>query len=93
MDPQFAAAVTVIGLVAYFVMQQPSRTTLFASLPESEKSRVLDALKNSGVEEMNMSAAAGWRKNNKIPLDEVYYLYSWVSRKVEEVYNRDFSLQ
>jgi flagellar M-ring protein FliF len=45
-----AAAVTVIGLVAYFVMQQPSRTTLFASLPESEKSRVLDALKNSGVD-------------------------------------------
>ena len=25
-----AAAVTVIGLVAYFVMQQPGRTTLFA---------------------------------------------------------------
>ena len=45
-----AAAVTVIGLFAYFVMQQPSRTTLFASLPESEKSRVLDALKNSGVD-------------------------------------------
>lgn len=45
-----AAAVTVVGLFAYFVMQQPSRTTLFASLPESEKSRVLDALKNSGVD-------------------------------------------
>ena len=45
-----AAAVTVIGLFAYFVMQQPSRTTLFASLPESEKSRVLDALKISGVD-------------------------------------------
>ena len=42
--------VTVIGLVAYFMMQQPSRTTLFASLPEAEKSRVIDALKNSGVD-------------------------------------------
>lgn len=45
-----AAVVTVFGLVAYFVMQQPGRTTLFASLPESEKARVIDALKNSGVD-------------------------------------------
>jgi flagellar M-ring protein FliF len=35
-----AAAILVIfiGLVAYLVLQQPSRTTLYASLPESEKS-------------------------------------------------------
>ena len=45
-----AAIVVVLGLIAYFAMQQPSRTTLYASLPESEKSRVLDALKNSGVD-------------------------------------------
>ena len=45
-----AFLVTVIGLAAYFVMQQPSRTTLFASLPEAEKSRVIDTLKNSGVD-------------------------------------------
>ena len=31
-------------------MQQPSRTTLYASLPESEKSRVLEALQNAGVD-------------------------------------------
>ena len=30
-------------------MQQPSLTTLYSSLPETEKSRVLEALKNSGV--------------------------------------------
>ena len=45
-----AVVVTLIGLVAYFLMQQPSRTTLYASLPETEKSRVLDALKNAGVD-------------------------------------------
>ena len=46
-----AAAVMVafLGLVAYLVLQQPSRTTLYASLPESEKSKILDALTNSGI--------------------------------------------
>ena len=48
--PTFVAlAVAVIGLGAYLWMQQPTRTTLYAGLPEAEKSRVLDALKNSGV--------------------------------------------
>tara|TARA_A100001011_G_scaffold336396_1_gene365902 strand:+ start:4263 stop:5990 length:1728 start_codon:yes stop_codon:yes gene_type:complete len=47
-----AAAILVafIGLIAYLVLQQPSRTTLYASLPESEKSKILDALTNSGID-------------------------------------------
>jgi flagellar M-ring protein FliF len=47
-----AAAILVafIGLIAYLILQQPSRTTLYASLPESEKSRILDALTNSGID-------------------------------------------
>ena len=45
-----AVVVTLLGLLAYFVMQQPSRTTLYSSLPESEKSRVLEALQNAGVD-------------------------------------------
>jgi len=45
-----AVVVTLMGLVAYFLMQQPSRTTLYASLPEAEKSRVLEALQNAGVD-------------------------------------------
>ena len=46
-----AAAIMVafVGLLAYLVLQQPSRTTLYASLPESEKSKILDALTNSGI--------------------------------------------
>ncbi len=48
--PTFIAlAMAVIGLGAYLWMQQPTRTTLYAGLPEAEKSRVLDALRNSGV--------------------------------------------
>ena len=48
--PTFVAlAVAVVGLGAYLWFQQPSRTTLYAGLPEAEKSRVLDALTNSGV--------------------------------------------
>ena len=48
--PTFVAlAVVVIGLGAYLWMQQPIKTTLYAGLPEAEKSRVLDALRNSGV--------------------------------------------
>ena len=44
-----ALAVAVLGLGAYLLMQQPTRTTLYAGLPEAEKSRVIDALRNSGV--------------------------------------------
>jgi len=48
--PTFVAlAVAVIGLGAYLWMQQPILTTLYAGLPEAEKSRILDALRNSGV--------------------------------------------
>ena len=44
-----AGLVIIFGLIAYFMLQQPTRTTLYSSLPENEKSRVLDALKNAGV--------------------------------------------
>ena len=48
--PTFVAlAVAVVGLGAYLWFQQPSRTTLYAGLPEAEKSRVLEALTNAGV--------------------------------------------
>ena len=36
--------------LAYAILQQPERTTLYASLPDSEKSKVVDALKNQGVD-------------------------------------------
>ena len=45
-----AIAVVVFGLGFYLWAQQPIRTTLYAGLPEAEKSRVIDALKNSGVD-------------------------------------------
>ena len=48
--PATGVIVAVIGLVFFVVSQQPERTTLYASLPEAEKSRVVDALRNAGVD-------------------------------------------
>ena len=49
--PAFFSVVLVsVGLILYLIMQQPSRTTLYASLPEAEKARVVDALINAGVD-------------------------------------------
>ena len=45
-----AALVVFFGLMAYLVLQQPERTTLYASLPENEKARIVDALKNANVD-------------------------------------------
>jgi flagellar M-ring protein FliF len=49
--PTIAAAVLVIvGLIFYIVLQTPDRTTLFASLPETEKAKVLETLRNNGTD-------------------------------------------
>ena len=48
--PVTGIIVAFIGLVFFVLSQQPERTTLYASLPEAEKSRVVDALKNAGVD-------------------------------------------
>ena len=48
--PATGVIVALIGLVFFVISQQPERTTLYASLPEAEKSRVVDALKNAGVD-------------------------------------------
>ena len=45
-----AALVVFFGLMAYLFLQQPERTTLYASLPENEKARIVDALKNASVD-------------------------------------------
>ena len=57
-DPSFqkslptiiAIVVAVLGLILYLALQQPSLTPLYASLPEAEKARVVDALKNAGYD-------------------------------------------
>jgi len=49
--PAVIAVIAVaVGLLVYTILQQPERTTLYASLPDSEKSKVVDALKNQGVD-------------------------------------------
>ena len=44
----FSVIAVVVGLVVYMVIQKPAVTTLYASLPDAEKARVVEALKNSG---------------------------------------------
>ena len=39
-----AVIVLILGLFVYSILQQPERTTLYASLPDAEKSKVQDAL-------------------------------------------------
>ena len=50
MPAAIGIVVALAGIVFFVVSQQPERTTLYASLPEAEKSRVIDALKNAGVD-------------------------------------------
>ena len=42
--------VIFIGMVLFLSFKEPSRTTLFASLPEHEKSRVIDVLRSNGID-------------------------------------------
>ena len=45
-----AVLVSFAGLMLYLFMQEPQRTTLYSSLPDNEKQRVFEALKNAGVD-------------------------------------------
>ena len=45
-----AVILAFVGVALYLFLQQADRTTLYASLPESEKARVVDALRNAGVD-------------------------------------------
>ena len=46
----FGVIVAFIGLIVFFTMQKSDMTTLFASLPESEKATVIQTLKQNGVD-------------------------------------------
>ncbi len=45
----FGVIVAFVGLIVFFTMQKSDMTTLFASLPESEKALVIQTLKQNGV--------------------------------------------
>ncbi len=46
----FGVIVAFIGLIVFFTMQKSDMTTLFASLPETEKANVIQTLKQNGVD-------------------------------------------
>ncbi len=45
----FGVIVAFVGLIVFFTMQKSDVTTLFASLPESEKAIIMQTLKQNGV--------------------------------------------
>lgn len=73
--PVVAAVLLVaIGLFFYVTLQVPDRTTLFASLPESEKSAVMEALRANGTDVQidpitgEMTVPAGEYHNSRMSL-------------------------
>ncbi len=49
--PAIIAVIAVLaGIVVYMIIQTPAVTSLYASLPEAEKARVVEALRNGGVD-------------------------------------------
>jgi flagellar M-ring protein FliF len=49
--PTLLASLTAVAaIVLYWGMQKPEMTTLYSSLSEAEKSRVLTSLQNMGIE-------------------------------------------
>ena len=59
--PTLLASLTAVAaIVLYWGMQKPEMTTLYSSLSESEKSRVLNSLKNMGVD-VQLDPATGVR--------------------------------
>ena len=67
--PTLLASLTAVAaIVLYWGMQKPEMTTLYSSLPESEKSRVLNSLKNMGVD-VQLDPATG---EILVPADEYH---------------------
>ena len=46
----FGVVLAVIGLSAFYFLNKPPVTTLYAGMPEAEKARVVEALTNSGMQ-------------------------------------------
>ena len=63
-----ASLTAVAAIVLYWGMQKPEMTTLYSSLSESEKSRVLNSLKNMGVD-VQLDPATG---EILVPADEYH---------------------
>ena len=67
--PTLLASLTAVAaIVLYWGMQKPEMTTLYSSLSESEKSRVLNSLKNMGID-VQLDPATG---EILVPADEYH---------------------
>ncbi len=67
--PTLLASLTAVAaIILYWGMQKPEMTTLYSSLSETEKSRVLNSLKNMGVD-VQLDPATG---EILVPADEYH---------------------
>lgn len=67
--PMIMATILVVaGLIFYAFMQAPTYTTLYGSLPEAEKAKVVEALKNAGIP-VNLDPATG---DVTVPADQYH---------------------
>ena len=53
-----ALVVTFIGIILFISMREPAKTTLFSSLSESDKSKVVESLRQNGIN-VSLDSATG----------------------------------
>ena len=53
-----ALFVTFVGIILFIVMREPAKTTLFSSLTESDKSKVVESLRQNGIS-VSLDSATG----------------------------------
>ena len=53
-----ALIVTFIGIILFISMREPAKTTLFSSLSESDKSKVVESLRQNGIN-VSVDSATG----------------------------------
>ena len=53
-----ALIVTFIGIILFISFREPSKTTLFSSLSEADKSKVVESLRQNGIN-VSLDSATG----------------------------------
>ena len=53
-----ALVVTFVGIILFISMREPSKTTLFSSLSEADKSKVVESLRQNGIN-VSLDSATG----------------------------------
>ena len=68
--------VIFLGLVFFISFREPSRTALFSALPEHEKSRVVDVLRNNGIN-VSIDQTTGEIQHQFMTYDKIKKYFNW----------------